>query len=75
MIELDGDTLVLEEGTYKIIYKDESGILESKTVSFEVRKSYLWPIVGVSAAVFAVLAVAAGITVPLVLKKKKSKKD
>ena len=56
---------------YEIIYKDESGIVQSTTVTFEVRNSYLWPILGCVAAV----VVISGTVVFLILRKKKSKKS
>lgn len=37
-IKLDGNTLVLEEGKYEIVYNDATGVISSIAVSFEVTK-------------------------------------
>ncbi len=41
-VRLDGNTLVLEAGKYEITYKDETGILQSVAVTFEVVENTVW---------------------------------
>ena len=41
-LKLDGNTLVLEAGKYEITYADETGVISSVAVSFEVVENVTW---------------------------------